>query len=971
MFGILGPTELINNGRNVPLGAAKQRGLLAVLLYRAGEPVPVEMIAEHLWRDAAGADRRRTLYSLASRLRAVLSQVGLTDVLARVNGSGAYRLDISPHCVDFHQFRHALTEAREATATGDFERSATTLVNALTLWRGEPLAELCGPHADDLRRRLSEKLLDAHRLLAHSWLRTGRPESVLTQLESIVRDHDLDEALARSWITALTATGRQDEARRFLMDFQRRFRREMRAEPTIDPNIITMPHDASGCSSPGRAPRRLPKGINDFTGRDGVLGELDTLVVPDQPNGNVVVITGMPGIGKTTLATHWAHRNRHRYPGGQLYLDAGAYGPAPPVDPSDALDRLLRALEVPPDRIPRTFEQRRDRFNQLLTGRRMLIVLDNVLDYTQARALIPDADNCSTIITSRTRLSGLTIRDGVRHVTVMPLDETESVQLLRQVIGAPRAEAEPDSLTLLARLANGLPLALRVIGEHIAQRPLAAISDLSSELHGHLLDASGEIDEATSLPTVFAWSYDALTSDTARLFRRLALHPGPNVSAEAAGALTGCEATRTQPVLNGLAKAHLINHDTSRRYRFHDLLRLYALDRSALEDNKHETDQALRRLLDWYLLSAAAAAAALAPEWPAMPDLPDSSETRPMSFPTDVEAMKWCQTERENLCAVSRWAAQNGFDRHGWQIPGVIHEIFERYGRQDDILQLNKLALASAQRDGHEIGQIGTLTNLGATYLTVHSYQHAAESFAAARQLARSTGHIEAETICAHNLGSAYLSSGRAAEAIDIYEQALTVCRRTSESAGEAAILHRLGDAYLDLGKYRQSAAHYSGALRIRDRIGSLRGRGATHGRLGNLHLHTGELELAREHCGIALEIHDRTQDQAARCDTMITMADVHVRLAMPHEAVKFGQQAVNISDEIADSHRRVHALATLADALAAVDATAAADRTCRTALRILADVAGDDTSGLGDRILATQQVLAGGHPRQQSERPR
>ncbi len=963
-FGILGPTELINNGSNVPLGAAKQRGLLAMLLYRVGEPVRVEMIAEHLWRDAAGTDRRRTLYSLASRLRAVLSQVGLTDVLTRVAGSGAYRLDINPHCVDFHQFRHALTEARAATSTGDFERSATTLVDALTLWRGEPLAELGGPNADDLRRRMSETLLDAHKLLADNWLRTGRPESVLTQLEPLVRDHDLDEALARSWITALTASGRADEARRFLIDFRRRFRREMRTEPTIDPGIITTPRETSDALSSGGAPRRLPKGISDFTGRGGVLRELDTLVGPDQLNGHVVVITGMPGVGKTTLATHWAHLNRQRFPGGQLYLDAGAYGPSLPVDPNDALERFLRALEVPADRLPRTFEQRRDRFNQLLTGRRMLIVLDNILDHAQARALIPDADSCSTVITSRTRLSGLTIRDGVRHVTVAPLDETESVELLRQVIGAARADNEPDSMTLLARAANGLPLALRVIGEHIAQRPLAAISDLAGELNDHLLDASGEIDEATSLPTVFAWSYDALSSDAARLFRRLALHPGPNVSAEAAGALTASEATRAQPLLNALARAHLLNHDTSRRYRFHDLLRLYALDRGSSEDDTHETSRARRRLLDWYLLSAAAAAAALAPEWPAMPDLPDCREIRPMSFSTDVEAMKWCQTERENLCAVSRWAAQNGFDRHGWQIPGVIHEIFERYGRQDDILHLTELALASAQRDGHEMGQIGTLNNLGATYLTMHLYQRAAESFAAARHLARSTGHIEAETVCMHNLGSAYLSSGQAEQAIDIYQQALTICRRTIEPAGEAAVLHRLGDAHLDLGQHRQAAAHYGEALRIRKRIGSLRGSGGTHSRLGNLYLHTGELELAREHCGIAMEIHDRTQDQAARCDTLITLADVHVRQAMPHEAVKFGQQAVEISDETADSHRRIHALATLADALAAVDAREAADRACRTALEILADVAAGHSGVLkllGDRLLATRQALATG----------
>jgi DNA-binding SARP family transcriptional activator/tetratricopeptide (TPR) repeat protein len=959
-FRILGPTQLIDHEKSVPLGAAKQRGMLAMLLYRAGEPVRVETLIEHLWHNSTNADHRRTLYSLASRLRAVLGRVGLTGVLTRVANTDAYCLLIDPDLVDYHQFRRSLAEARDAAAIGDHERSATTLVGALATWRGEPLAELCGPHTDDLRRRLNDTLLDAHKLLAQSWLRTGRHESVLTQLEPIVHDQCLDEALARSWITALSAAGRHDEARRFLIDFRRRFRREMRTEADIDPDIVAAPASAGDRPGPARAavPHQLPKNIADFTGRVAILGELDELESPDRPQGRVVVITGMPGVGKTTLATHWAHRQRRHFPDGQLYLNAGAYGPSSPVDPHDALDRFLRGLDVPADCIPSTFEQRRDRYNQLLHGRRMLIVLDNVLDSAQARALTPDTETCTTVITSRTRLSGLTIRDGVRHLTVPPLDEAESIELLRQVIGVCRADAEPESMTLVARLAGGHPLGLRIIGEHIAERPRAGIGDLAIELRDRLLDAGGEIDEATSVPTVFGWSYDALSGDAALLFRRLAVHPGPTISAEAANAVVGADVAHTLTLLNALAKAHLINHDTARHYRFHDLLRLYAQDRGALEDDGHETERAQHRLLDWYLLSAANAAATLAPEWPAMPDLPAPRETQPMSFRTDIDAMRWCATERENLCAVSRWAALNGYDRHGWQIPGVIHEIFERYGRQDDIVALTELALGSAQRDGHELGQIGTLTNLGAIYLTMHSYARAATTFARARELANATGHIEAETVCTHNLGSAYLSSGETERAIGVYTLVLAACRKISDPAGESATLHRLGDAYLNIADYDRAADHYCQALHIRERIGALRGRGITHTRLANLYLVTGELRSAMRHGEIALAIHHRTNDQAMRCDALATLTDVRVRLGMVKEALESGRQSVEISDEIADSHRRAHALAVLADALVRSDAPGAADQPCRTALRILDEVADTDTRALRQRLRNTQRAI-------------
>jgi DNA-binding SARP family transcriptional activator/tetratricopeptide (TPR) repeat protein len=948
-FGILGPTELIVNGKTVPLGPAKQRGMLAVLLYHVGEPVRADAIIELLWRPRGTADHRPTLYSLASRLRGVLAEAGLAKALVRVSGIGAYRLDVDPAIIDLHRFRQLLTEARRANERGASESAAAILVRAFTLQRGDPLAELQGPYAEELRGRANETLLEAHKLLAESRLAAGHHQSVLAQLERVMRDHELDEALARSWTSALRGCGRHDEARRFTVAFRRRFRKEMHADPAID---VAAPADRPIAEV---VPRRLPPDIADFTGRRLLLDELDGLRGPGHPV-NVVVITGMPGVGKTTLATHWAHRQRQHFPGGQLYLDAGAYGQMAPVDPNDALDQFLRTLGAPADQLPATTEQRRDRFDDLLGDRRMLILIDNVLDSAQVRPLIPRSMNCLTVITSRTRLSGLSIRDGVRTVTAPPLSEAESTQLLARIVG-PRAGPETSDLARLARLSGGLPLAVRIIGEHVAERPRAGIGELAGELRERLLDAADVAadDQAANLTTVFTWSYRVLRGDAARLFRRVSLHPGTSISVEAAAVVLGAPGADTEGLLNALAKAHMINHDTARRYRFHDLLRRYASERAAVEDEPAETARAERRLLDWYLLSAANAVAVVAPEWPAMPDLPEPVEIRPKSFPTEADAMKWCDAERDNLRAVSLWAGHRGYHRHGWQIPGVVHEMLYRYGTPGDLLKLNQQAWEAARRDGHEVGQIGTLVNLGTTYFALRDYDRAIASFTTAHRLAATTGRVEEATICSHNLAAAYLSLGEVTQAVGIYEDLLRVCREIANPAGEAAVLHWLGRAYLRQGRHQDAAEVLHQSLAIRERIGAKRGMGQSHSGLGALYLASGRFRMALRHCEIALAMHVRAGDQAAQCDTLMTLSAVRRALGLSAEAVRNGEEAVCLSEAMADSYRQVEALTVLGEALFAAGEPASGDHRIRLAWHILDELSGVHVGPLRERLMAVE----------------
>ena len=953
-FAILGPTKLITDGVPLPLGAAKQRGMLALLLLRAEEPVRVDTLIDHLWEDPGRGDHRQALYTMASRLRAALGQAGLHNALVRIPTANAYRLDIAPSLVDYHQFRSLVSEARAAQVLGDHDGAAAILWRAIEIWRGEPLADLSGARIEHLRAQLNDSFLEAHKLLADSRLRTGQHFAVLAQLENIIHDHQLDEALARSWIRALCAADRADEARRYFADFRRRFRKAMRVEPdiTLTP-VVSLPAPPP----PGR-PRQLPPQIKDFIGREATLDEMDTLTAGTHAVTNAVVITGMPGVGKTALALRWSHRHLDRFPDGQLYLNAGAYGPKPPVDPHDALARFLEVLGVAPDRLPHTLEQRRELFNETLDDRRVLVVLDNVLDPSQARPLIPQSDTCVTVLTSRIRLSGLTIQGGARNITIPPLSGADSTQLLTHLVGPVRTAAEPQATQSLVQIAAGLPLALRIVGEKVAERPRAGIADLARELQDRLLDSGGDDDEDTKLTTVFAWSYQALPPAAARMFRRLSHHPGSSISTEAA-AVTEADIPTAEKLLNTLAKAHLLDHDTARRYRFHDLLHLYAATRAAAEDSADEIAGTRRAIYDWYLLSAANAATILASELPAVPDLPDPARMSAAVFATADEALNWYEREAENLMAVTQDAARHGFDRHAWQIPGATYEIFDREGRHDDIVKLNQIAVRSARRDRHIFGEIGSLANLGSAYFSLHDYRQAIHAFAAARDQARLNDQPEAEAACAHNLATTQLSCGETDQAIATFEHIIEVCRRTANQTGEAAARHRLGDAYRQKGHYERAAETYLQALDIKEQIGWLRGQATVHNSLAALYLETKELALAAGHSEAAIRIGEHTRDEAAQCDSLTTMAEIQGRDGRADEASLTIHTALRSSEKIGDSYRRARALTVLAELRTAAGRSDEAAPACAAALQISTHLEGTDAQKLRDRITVVQARLS------------
>jgi hypothetical protein len=352
-------------------------------------------------------------------------------------------------------------------------------------------------------------------------------------------------------------------------------------------------------------PRQLPPAVPGFTGRTRELDALTHLLGPaGAATGPVVIsaIAGTAGVGKTALALHWAHQAAERYPDGQLYVNLRGYDPDRPVPAASALAWLLRALGVAGPDIPPEPDERAALYRSLLAGRRMLVVLDNAGSAEQVRLLLPGTVTCGVLVTSRDSLAGLVARDGAARLDLDLLPMADAIALLRTLIGG-RADTDPGAAEALATQCSRLPLALRVAAEFATARPEVSLASLVGELTNQqrrldLLDASG--DPRAGVRAVFSWSYRDLASVPARVFRRLSLHPGPDLDAHAAAALSGTALDEAAEVLDLLARTHLIQRAGPGRYDLHDLLRAYARELAATldteDDRKRGADPAARSL---------------------------------------------------------------------------------------------------------------------------------------------------------------------------------------------------------------------------------------------------------------------------------------------------------------------------------------------------------------------------------------
>jgi len=917
-FRLLGPLEVRTGDHPVDLGTTKQRVVLAVLLNDVGTPVAVDTLIDRVWEDDPPAGARNVLYAHLSRIRRLLTEAGTGAHLVR--GPAGYALLVEPDLVDQHRFRTLVERARAAGLPA--ARRGDLLAEALAVWHGEPLSGLPGRWVLRLREALVRQRLDAAVAWAQVELRLGRHAALIDALRVLVAEHPIVEPLTAVLMQALHAAGRGAEALDCYQQTRRRLVEELGADPGRDLREVYQrilrgdrPAPVPPRAGPARArpvldgptvPAQLPLDGSGFTGRAGYLRRLDALLpAGDAPAGTAVTIAaivGTAGVGKSTLALHWAHRIAARYPDGQLYLNLRGFDPRGAVMPAaEAVRWLLDALSVPPGRVPYGLDAQAALYRSLLADKRVLVVLDNARDAEQVRPLLPGSPGCLVVVTSRNQLPSLVAAQGAHPLTLDVPGTDETLDLLAARVGAVRVRAEPQAARDIVDRCARLPLAVAIVAARAATHPDFPLSDLAADLGGHgvRLDAFAAGDPATDVRAVFSWSCATLSPPAARLFRLLGLHPGPDVGPAAVASLAAVTPARAGQLLAQLAGAHLVTQPDPGRYALHDLLRAYAIELAGGPDAPGRRRAATGRLLDHYLHTGHAAALRLNPQREPLVLPVARAGVRPEPIADRAGALAWFAAQRPVLLAAIALAAGTGADTHAWQLAWTLTTYFDRRGSWHDWVGTQQQALAATQRLGDPVAQAHVHRGLGLACARLGQDDEAFRHYRHALALYRRLGDPVGQAHTHNNLGWLSGRHGRHRTALRHARCALDLYRQAGHQVGQAGALNAIGWYHGLLGDHRAALGHCQRALGVLQEIGDGRGEAATWDSLGHAHHHLGDHAQAQACYHRALELFREAGDRHNEAATLIHLGDAYLAAGQPGRTRQAWLGAAEIFDEL------------------------------------------------------------------------
>lgn len=638
---------------------------------------------------------------------------------------------------------------------------------------------------------------------------------------------------------------------------------------TLHDRILAADHELTPAAEPAM-PRQLPGPPRTFTGRADALARLTA--------GTTSVITGAGGVGKTWLALQWAHRHRDDFPDGQLFVNLRGFDPVDQPLPAEvAVSGFLQALGVAFDAIPVDPQARTGLYRGLLTGRRMLIVLDNAADSDHVTPLLPGNPDCTVIVTSRRRLGGLLTAHGAVPVNLDVLDPADARNLLTRHIGADRVAGEPDATTELLRQCAGLPLALAIVAARASGRPDLPLSALSEELDDARLDALDAGDLSASLRGVFESSYRALAPDAAAMFELLGLTRASDIGVAAAASLAGT--SRAKAILNQLEDAHLIQQYTAGRYRMHDLVRLYAADLAQRHDPPAR-EAALNRLIDHYLHAAGTADRILRPHRPAVEFGEPTAGTRLPPLRDTAAAMAWFDLEHSSLFAIQRLAADHGRHDAVWRLAWAMTSYQNKQGRFHDELAAWDYALNAAQHLPDDT-QALIHRSLGRAYahtgLHVESLTHLHHALTHAER----TGDPLTLAHTHQALAAAWERQGQYGPALDHALQQLELYRTQDNPVWEADALNLVGWLHALLTQYAEAEPYCRAALELYSQHDDLDGEAMALDSLGYLAHNTGEHATAIDYYQQALRIYREIGNIANEANTLDRLG--HTNAALGH----------------------------------------------------------------------------------------
>ncbi|MCO1575773.1 tetratricopeptide repeat protein [Crossiella sp. SN42] len=848
-FRLLGELQVLDGDAVLEIRHQRQRCVLAALLADLNQVVRLDTLADRVWGEQQPGRPRDTLYSYVSRLRSALAGV---DGVAITQRAGGYLLTADPETVDLHRFQDLLADVGAAPD----EQRATLLSRALDQWTGVALAGIDGAWAAQLRETLTSQRFDARLDLAELKLHSGQCDGLDLELAGLTAAHPLDERLARLLMLARYRNGRQGAA---LREYER-IRLLLAAELGADPGpalrrLHQQLRDGDTGSAPARArphpaPRQLPAAPQHFTGRTQELAVLSAAQLDGGPQSTVVIsaIGGVGGIGKTSLALHWAHRNAHRFPDGQLYVDLRGFDPsAEPMPAATALRRFLDALGVAPAMVPAEPDAMATLYRSVIADKRLLIVLDNAADTAQVLPLLPGEPTCAVLVTSRRRLIGLTSAHGAVQVGLTVLADQEARELLGRHLGEERLAAEPEAVADILRSCWGLPLALSIVAARAAAAPGMPLSVLAGELGSAAarLDAFDTDDAGHNLRAVFSWSYRALSAEAGQVFAALGLAPGADLSLTAISCLTGLPAARLRGPLRALESSSLVERTLPDRYRMHDLLRLYATELAERLDEA-TLEAALRRLVEMYLV-VVGRTRELVMFSPRIHEVVDTAAGDP-SWPVfggSAQALDWLEAERGSLLALVTGLAKRGWHDEVWRLAWLLHGFFRARQHKADWIEVGRLGVAAAARIGDPLAIFHAANCLGGAYRAAGRWAEAIAQYRGA--LSQAANDPERTAMMVNNIGITLVNSGDAEAAIGYLEQALTLARQAGSVNDEADFSLNLGDGYNAVGRYPEGLRHNQSARRLFRSLGKDLHGGIAAVNLAQSYFGLGELAKAAD----------------------------------------------------------------------------------------------------------------------------
>jgi len=936
---LLGPVELWDGGRPMPVGP-RARVVLAALAINAGRVVSMHRLIAAVWPDEPPATAVTQIHVCVSALRRALTSVGVAEARDLiVTAPPGYLLRVAQDQIDILEFERSLSEARTAADEGDPRRAAALLREALALWRGPALEGFAGLTVE--ATRLEERRLAALEERAEADLALGRAADLVSELTALVAEHPLRERLRALLMRALHRAGRRSEALDVYQDARRTLIDELGLEPgpelrraqeaVLADNEADdeAPEFAAGFKAEsavgpvvsGRSP--LPPDIADFTGRRKQVAQaIDAITGGPRPRAAVpiVVITGRAGVGKTTLAVHVAHRLRGQFDG-RLYVSLDGAGPAP-ADPAEVLGRLLRRLGVDGAAIPDEPEDRAESYRARLDGAHVLIVLDNAADERQIRPLLPGSPTCAVIVTSRRHLTGL---PGAVHIELGSFDPAQATELLGRVAGMDRVAAEPAAGERISMLCDRLPLALRIAAARLAAKPHWSLDRLASRL----ADERRRLDELThadlEVRGSIGLSHQGLSPSAQRAFRLLGLLDAPDFAVWAAAAMMDAPQPAAEEQVEELIDARLLEvagHDETgqTRYRFHDLVRVYARERAATAEPAAVRRAALSRALSGWLTLAEAAEQRLANPYfaPLYGDAPRRALDAETTETLLADPISWFDAEHAAVVAAVRQARDNALPDLCWELASAMLPYFELCGDTVDWRRCCDDALAAARAAGDVRGEAAALINFAGLYFVQSRYDEGGRCFAQAAELCERIGadYGLAGALC--GLASANRIKGALEESRARWRRGLEIFAALGDARAEAYATEGLGLCDFDQGRFASARTHFDAMLRLHKAAGNGMGQGQALRRLAAVELETGRYAAALALFKEALPVFRELGDRLSEAVVQMRMAECMVREGRHEHARRLLDQCMTIFREVGWRTCEGHVLRLLGEMLIA-----------------------------------------------------